>query len=260
MGAGAMPAGEHAIRIGVALADMGEFEAIDPAYGIGNQRTHVEALLAAENGDGKPALPRPIDLVFRKFSSTSIEHKREVADRFATDDVVAVIGARDFTFGSVRLAETHRIPVIDVNAVPRTIFARTDPYLFTIRAAQDLVYLAYVGWAHRRGILAGRRIGIFSDRYTATSTGHAVARLAELGYRPTVHIESDGVGVGSDHDVEAARRFRDSDVDLVMPFVSGSSMARLLRALADLGHRPTVVDLETGEHATDVSGSVMPEL
>jgi len=37
-------------------------------------------------------------------------------------------------------------------------------------------------------------------------------------------------------------------------------MARLLLALADLGHRPTIVDLETGEHATDVSGSVMPPL
>jgi hypothetical protein len=150
--------------------------------------------------------------------------------------------------------------VIDVNAVPRTIFARTDPFLFTVRAAQDLVYLAYVGWAHRRGLLAGRRIGIFSDRYTATSTSAAIARLAELGYQAAVHVESDGVGVGSGHDLEAARRFKESDVDVVMPFVSGSSMARLLRALADLGHRPTIVDLETGEHATDVSGSVMPPL
>ena len=101
-----MPAGEDAIRIGVALADMGEFEAIDPAYGIGNQRTHVETLLAAEIGDGKPALPRPLDLVFRTFSSTSIEHKRSVGDEFASDGVLAVIGARDFTYGSVRLAET----------------------------------------------------------------------------------------------------------------------------------------------------------
>ena len=68
-----------------------------------------------------------------------------VSHRMTGPRLLAVIGARDFTYGSVRLAETHRIPVIDVNAVPRTIFARTDPCLFTIRAAQDLVYLAYVG-------------------------------------------------------------------------------------------------------------------
>jgi hypothetical protein len=249
---------EDAIRVGVAIADMGEFEAIDPAYGIGDQRAHVEYLLAAEL-DRSP-LSRPLELVFRTFSSTSIDHKREVADRFVTDGVLAVIGARDFTYGSVRLAETHRIPVIDVNAVPRPIFARTDPCLFTVRAAQDLVYLAYVGWAHREGLLAGRRIGVFSDRYTASSTRGALTCLAELGYQPVVHVESDGVGVGSAHDVEAAQRFADADVDVVMPFVSGSSMARLLRALADLDHQLVVVDLETGEHATDVSGSVMPSL
>ncbi len=256
-----MAVGERAIRIGVAIADMSEFEAIDPAYGIGDQRAHVESLLAAEVArDDVAALPGPIELVFRSFNSTSIDHKREVADRFVTDDVLAVVGARDFTYGSVRLAETHRIPVIDVNAVPRTIFARTDPYLFTVRAAQDLVYLAYAGWAHRRGLLSERRIGVFSDRYTATSTSGAIARLAELGYSIAVHVESDGVGVGSDHDIEAARRFKDADVDVVMPFVSGSSLARLLRALADLDHHPAIVDLETGEHATDVSGSVMPAL
>jgi hypothetical protein len=247
-----------ALRMGVAIADMSEFEAIDPAYGIGDQRAHVEALLAAEmQRTDVPPVP-PLDLRFRTFRSTSIEHKRSVADEFAADGVVAVIGARDFTYGSVRLAEMHRVPVIDVNAVPRTIFERTDPWLFTIRAAQDLVYLAYVGWAHGEGLLRGRRIGIFSDRYTATSTRGAIDRLTALGYAPAVHVESDGVGVGSAHDVDAAQRFQEAGVDVVLPFVSGSSLARLLRTLAKLDHHPAVVELETGEHATDVSGSVMP--
>jgi hypothetical protein len=235
---------------------MSEFEAIDPAYGIGDQRTHVDTLLSAELERG--SLPHPLELRFRTFSSTSIEHKRTVADEFAADGVLAVIGARDFTYGSVRLAETHHIPVIDVNAVPRTVFARTDPWLFTIRAAQDLVYLAYVGWVHGAGLLDGRTIGVFSDRYTATSARAAVARLGVLGHEPAVHVESDGVGVGSGHDVEAARRFQEAGVDVVFPFVSGSSLARLMGALADLDHRAVVLELETGEHATDVAGSVMP--
>jgi hypothetical protein len=244
------------LRIGVAIADMSEFEAIDPAYGIGDQRAQVEALLSAESE--RAPLPGPVELVFRAFCSTSIDDKRSVADQFAADGVLAVIGARDFTYGSVRLAETYRIPVIDVNAVPRTIFGRTDPWLFTIRAAQDLVYLACIGWAHRRGLLDGRRIGVFSDRYTATSTQAAIDRLDALGYVPAVHVASDGVGVGSAHDVEAARRFQNAGVEVVLPFVSGSSLARLLNALVELDHSAAVVDLETGEHATDVSGSVMP--
>ena len=126
--------GSGEVRVGVALADMSEFVAIDPAYGIGDQRAQFEALLAAEL-DARGA-PHGVTIVpvFRTFSSTSIDHKRAVADEFAADDVLCVLGARDFTYGAVRLAETHAVPVIDVNAIPRTLFARTDPWLFTIRS------------------------------------------------------------------------------------------------------------------------------
>jgi len=255
----AIPVGGSAeVRVGVALADMSEFVAIDPAYGIGDQRAQFEALLAAEL-DARGA-PHGVTItpVFRTFSSTSIDHKRAIADEFAADRVLCVLGARDFTYGAVRLAETHAVPVIDVNAIPRPLFARTDPWLFTIRTAQDLVYLTYVDWAHRSGLLDGRRIGVFSDRYTATSAAIAIDRLTSFGHAPIAHVRSDGVGVGSDHDVEAAEQFREAGVDVVVPFVSGSSMARMLRAADAAGYRPRVVDLETGEHATDVSGSVMP--
>lgn len=244
--------------LGVAIADMSDFETIDPAYGIGDQRAQVEALVDHElRTGGVPETGAP-QLVVRQFSSIDIDDKRAVADAFADDGVLAVVGARDFTYGAVRAAEMHQVPVIDVNAVPRTIFARTDPWLFTIRCAQDIVYLTYVSWAHESGRLDGRRIGVFSDRYTATSTAAVLGSLAELGHSVVVHVDSDGVGVGSDRDDDAARTFADAGVDLVMPFVSGSSLARLLHAAQHLGHRPTVLDLETGEHATDVSGSAMP--
>jgi len=177
---------------------MSEFEAIDAAYGIGDQRAQVEALAARQSAATPLADGRQVELYFRTFSSTEIEHKRAVADEFAAAEVLAVLGARDFTYGAVRLADTHGVPVIDVNAVPRTVFARA------------------------------------------------------------VHVSSDGVGVGSDHDQEVVRRFADGGVDLMMPFVSGSSLARALSSAADQNYHPVVLDLETGEHVTDVAGSVMP--
>jgi hypothetical protein len=245
------------VRIGVAIADMSEFEAIDPAYGIGDQRAHVECALGAELTESGLPLGEP-ELIFRTFSSTSIEHKRAVADELADEGVTVVLGARDFTYGAVRLAEVHGVPVVDVNAVPTAVLARCAPWMFTVRAAQDLVYSTYAAWAHRSGRLDGRRIGVFSDRYTARSAKLAIARLEALGHAPAVHVESDGVGVGSDHDRAAADRFAEAGVELVMPFVSGSSMARMLGALEALGSEARVLDLETGEHVTDVSGSMMP--
>ena len=67
------------------------------------------------------------------------------------------------------------------------------------------------------------------------------------------------MGVGSDHDVSAAEQFRDAEIDVVVPFVSGSSIWRAC-CVSPMRRIPTtrIVDLETGEHATDVSGSVMP--
>lgn len=246
------------VAIGVAVADMSDFESIDPAYGIGDQQRQVEALVDHELAvGGVPECGEP-RLIFREFSSVDIGHKRAVADAFAADGVLAVLGARDFTYGSVRLAETHHVPVLDVNAVPRSVFARTDPWLFTIRCAQDLVYRTYAQWAHDTGRLDGRTIGVFSDRYTAVSTGIAIEYLSQKGHRVAVHVDSDGVGVGSDRDALAARTFADARVDLVMPFVSGSSLAGMLRVADRIGFRPTILDLETGEHATDVSGAAMP--
>ena len=80
----------------------------------------------------------------------------------------------------MRLAERHGIPVIDVNALPRSQ-PRTAPWLFTLRAAQDLIYVTFVRWAYRRGLLDGSRIGAFSDRFTSVRTECSSTELASLG-------------------------------------------------------------------------------
>jgi hypothetical protein len=247
------------LRIGVALADLAVFEAVDPAYGIGDQRLQVEAAIGAARARGDlPVARRDLELLFRTFDAVDPDGKRAVAAAFAADGVAAVIGARDFTYGAVALAERHHIPVIDVNAVPTSVLRRCAPYLFTLRTAQDVLYRSYVRWAHQRGFLTGRRIGIFSDRFTTASSRAAEAELAAHGHDVVLHVESDGLGYGSSVDGSAADRFHAAHVELLLPFVSGSSLVELLRSAADGPWRPTVVDLETGEHATDVTASLMP--
>jgi hypothetical protein len=248
-----------AIRIGVAMSDVSRFVAIDAAYGIGDQRTQVEAVIDRWRREGDlPCAGRDIDLSFHTFDATDTDGKRAVADRLAAEGVLAVIGARDFTYGAVRLAERHHTPVLDVNAVPRALLARAAPWLFTLRTAQDLIYTTFVRWAHDNGLLDGRRIGVFSDRFTAASADVALAELDALGHRVTTHVRSEGAGVGSDRDEEAARLFGADRIDTIFPFVSGSSLVRMLTFASELGYRPQVLDVETGEHATDVTASLMP--
>jgi hypothetical protein len=157
----------------------------------------------------------------------------------------------------VALAERPQVPVIDVNALPTGGIDRCAPYLFTLRCAQDVLYRTFARWAHREQLL-GSRIGMFTDRYTRSSAEVARATLATLGHGILVHVDSDGLGYGSDQDEVAVERFRAADVDTVLPFVSGSSLVELLRAADACGYAPRVVDLETGEHTADVTGSLMP--
>ncbi|HMG41354.1 MAG TPA: hypothetical protein VK611_08490 [Acidimicrobiales bacterium] len=246
------------IKVGVAVADMSAFEAVDPAYGIGDQAAQVAAALEGTRARGV-AHAADVELVFRTFDAVDPDQKRAVARAFAADGVAAVLGARDFTYGAVALAERLGVPVLDVNAVPTPVHARCAPLLFTIRTAQDVLYRAFIRWAAARGAFDGSpRIGVFSDRYTETSTNAALAELERLGHHDVVRVRSDGLGYGSDDDVDAATRFRDEGVTVLLPFVSGSSLVELLGTSSALGHRPTVVDLETGEHATDVTASLMP--
>lgn len=244
------------MKIGVAVPDFSTFVAINPAFGVGDQRQQVEAVVEAARREGTYPLD-DVELVFRSFDSVSTEEKRAAADGFARDDVVAVVGARDFTYGAVRLAETHRVPVVDVNAVPSSLHRRCAPYLFTLRAAQDVLYRSFVRWAVREGLLDGA-VGVFSDRFTRESAAAAKEELEALGCDVRLHVDSDGAGVGSDQDESAAARFHDVGVDIVLPFVSGSSLIELLKASEERGYRPRVVDLETGEHTTEVTAALMP--
>lgn len=249
----------EAVQVGVAVPDLSAFVAIDPAYGVGDQREQVEAILHARRRHG-PLLPdgRAIELSYRSFDVVDTEGKRAAADGFVADGVVAVVGARDFTYGAVRLAERHRVTVVDVNAVPRSLLRRAAPHLFTLRAAQDVLYNRFAEWAHREGLLDDVTIGVFSDRFTGASAAEVVHLLELWGHDVAGHVDSDGAGVGSDLDRHAAEQFAADGVDVVLPFVSGSSLARFLAACHGIGYVPTILDLETGEHTTDITAHLVP--
>lgn len=254
-----MTPGRRRLRVGIAVPDLSAFEKLNPAFGVGDQLVHAEAVLEGWKRRGELApVAEELALVPRGFSVIDTDEKRAAADAFASDGVVAVIGARDFTYGAVRLAESHGIPVIDVNAVPSSVLERTAPWMFTLRAAQDVLYRSFVGWAHRRGLFDGRAIGVFSDRFTSESAAQAVAALTSLGHAVATSVDSDGAGVGSDRDRHAAERFQADGVDVVIPFVSGSSLIDFLEACVEIGYRPRIVDLETGEHTTDITAHLLP--
>ena len=103
-------------------------------------------------------------------------------------------------------------------------------------------------------------IGVFCDRLTRQSAAAAVDELRRLGHDVRTFIDSDGVGVGSEHDESAPARFAADGVDLLLGFVGGSSWINTLRAAQGIGYRPHLLDLETGEHTNDVTARRFPRI
>jgi ABC-type branched-subunit amino acid transport system substrate-binding protein len=245
--------------IGVAIPDLSEYTALDPSWGIGDPRRQCEAALAGWRGAGRlPVHGRDMQLAFRSYRSNQPDEKVAAASALIEEDgAFAVLGGRDFTEGALWLAAAG-VPVIDVNAVPTTTLAGAAPWMFTLRAAQDVLYRAFVRWADRGGHLAGRAIGVFNDRLTRESTMAALAELAALGHDVRTVVDSEGVGAGSERDEDAPARFQSAGVDLLLGFVGGSSWINTLRACARRGYRPALLDLETGEHTNDVTARFHP--
>jgi hypothetical protein len=195
--------------------------------------------------------------VFAPYRSNQEQEKVAAARRLVEDGAFAVLGARDFTEGALWLAASG-VPVIDVNAVPAAVLDDAAPWLFTLRAAQDVLYRSFVGWADRGGHFSGRVIGVFCDRLTRRSSAAAVAELRRRGHEVRTIIDSEGAGAGSEQDESAPVRFAADGVELVLGFVGGSSWINTLRTAAGIGYRPRLVDLETGEHTNDVTARFLP--
>jgi hypothetical protein len=247
------------LDVGVAVPDVGEYAAIDPAWGIGDPREQVLSALDGMRAAGRlPVHGHDVRPSFASYASNDAAGKVEAARELAASGPVAILGGRDFTDGARWIAANTPIPVIDVNALPSAALTAAGRSLFTLRTAQDVLYRAAVQWANSNGWLERRRIGVFSDRLTEESAAAACDELSRLGHDVRTWIRSDGTGVGSDADESAVRTFSDAGVEVVFPFVGGSSWIATLRHAADAGYRPHVVELETGEHTNDVTARRFP--
>ena len=246
------------LTIGIAVPDLSEYVALDPSWSIGDPEQQCIAAVERCRDDGRiPIHGRDVRLVFASYRSNQPAEKVAAARRLAEADAFAVLGGRDFTDGARRLAAAG-VPVIDVNAVPSATLQEDAPWLFTLRPAQDVLYRSFVAWAHAGGHLDGRVIGIFCDRLTRQSSAAAIDELNRLGHDVRTLIDSDGIGVGSEHDESAPARFAAEGVDLLLGFVGGSSWINTLRAAEGIGYRPNLLDLETGEHTNDVTARRLP--
>ena len=259
---GQTTASGDAIRIGVAVPDLSAFETLNPRFSIGDPEAQVEAVLQAWRRDGRlPLADRDIEVVFRTYNIINDDDKLAACTGFAQDDeVFAVIAGRDFSTGSQCLADRFQIPVIDTNPTQDSVYARTAPWLFTIRTSETRMLRSFATWAEGEGLLEGRRLGVFWDTRSEEAVNALRESLAALGYEIASEVSSSGEGVGSPQDQIAVQRFADEDIDTVLLLVGGSSVTNFMTFAARQGYTPDYLDLEFAGHIGDVfSSSLDPE-
>jgi hypothetical protein len=197
--------------------------------------------------------------VYEKYSIIDDAQKLAACKAFAQDEhVFAVIGAQSFETGAQCLTGRFHVPVVDLDSVPSSSYQQGAPDYFTLHSDLTVFFRQYIDWADQQGLLKDHKIGIYADDSAKESVDAAKDELSKLGYTITSEVTTNGAGVGSNSDQLAIQKFQQAGVDLMLPFVGGSSLINALSYADKQGYHPKIVDLEYSEHTSDVAAAAIP--
>jgi hypothetical protein len=247
------------IRLGVAVPDYDALRALGENYDTGDPVTMWKALYAKWKREGRvPVHGRDVELVFsRPYNIFSDAEKRATCVELVQDKQVFVVGQTAlFGVGQECVAREYSTPMVGTDGVPEEMMTRSLPYLFTLQLTDSSVRRNWVQWAHERGALRGKTIGLYSPGQAAVRRDierNVKARLERLGYRVAEDFVAPGDGGGAE-DAVAVQRFRSAGVDLAMVMTAPLFRSNFLRQAEAQRYRPTYIDNDlnfaTGDSAT----------
>jgi hypothetical protein len=232
--AGAFPKGvqgvtDKAVKIGFALPDLGVLAAAVP---IGDQRAHVEAILAGmRKAKLLPVCGRDIAPVYRKYDVLDPAQSRAACVGFGDEDrVFGVVSLFGFS-GAECVTVEKRLVLLDSGDALRESQYQASPLLFSENPPIDPSMRAMAYWAIRSGVLNGKKIGVYYNTHGpggTTPPGDIVKRelidvLTRAGHKPEVVVASDtslsaaNVSQGDPNDSVAVQRFKAAGVQVVFP-------------------------------------------
>ena len=252
-------AGGDPIRIGVAYPDLSAVAVLNPEFAIGDPEQQAAAMVEAWRREGLLPGGRDVELVFRTYSVLNDDEKLAACTGFAQDDdVFAVVGGRYFTPGARCLSDRFDIPVISTDSAPAASYSQSAPYFFTLQPDQSAYLRTLAGWADDSGYLDGRTIGLFYETRLDEGIVAFKEELTARGHAIAEELSSTGEGVGSAQDELSVQRFVAADVDLAILAIGGVSWINVMSSADRQGFVPDYLDLDYGEHTTDVAARTNP--
>ncbi|MHB8669097.1 MAG: type 1 periplasmic-binding domain-containing protein [Acidimicrobiales bacterium] len=202
-------------------------------------------------------------LSFRKYSPLDASQQHAACVGLVQDDgVFAVAGMGVFQSGADCVAREFHTPMVASDSETADVFARDAPNLFTLAMSSNRLLTNWVYWADQRGLLRGKRIGLYypNDSSQTEPAGQELvastvkAELKRLGYAVTAEATSAN-SLGGPDDILAVQKFRAAGVDLAMLMISESGFMQQAKAQA---YHPTYLVSDFDDATTDTAASLDP--
>ena len=252
------------IALGVGLPDLSAIGALGPGYDQGDPRQHVEGVLQQLRAEGRlPVHGRDIEPIYRSYNILSADAQRAACEAFGVDNVVfAVMAISNFGAGNECTAREFRIPTFTSDGSSDAIHASSAPNLFTLQMTTDRLFRNFVAWAHRDGLLTGKRIGIY---YAADPAAAQVVRdnviepIKQLGHTVASEVQTSDPATGGPTDAIAVQRFSSDRVDTAILLVTALSKTNFFNQAQSQGYRPRYLENDLASSTTDTATGTYPK-
>lgn len=248
------------IRIGIGVPELGALASLGPSFDFGDVGDHFRAI--HEDWTERGLIPidgREVVFHYRSYSLLSADEQRAACVGWADDDHVTAVIALQYFFATDCLPAEKRIPLLmDTGLAPR-LMERSNPYLFTLSSDYGHLGRNWIHWAHRRGIISGKRLGLYSDESDTDGIATDVREtLSLLGYDLVEDVTTTEAVTGGPQDNVAAQRFAANDVEVAILAVSSLAQTNFMHSAEASGYRPTYIGGDFFSGSTDTATETYP--
>lgn len=253
------------IKIGIGIPDIGVVKALGPNYDVGDPREQMEAVLKGWKDRGLvPINGRDVEFDYRSYDIVGTQQQRAACEGWATDDkVFAVLAVSNFWAHADCLTKEYRIPLLSSDGYTEDTWKVSGNRLYTLMPSTDRMFRNWMHWADRRGLLTGKRIGLY---YSGAAADVAMinrtikAELKALGYGSQIVIEvtASNVATGAPEDTIAADKFCAKGVNLAILVAGALNQTNFMYEADSQNCRPDYIEGDFLFSTNDTAAHTFP--
>lgn len=250
----------EAIKIGIAVPDLGALRALGPEYDNGDPEAQWRAMYDGWKKDELlPIHGRDIELIFDDYDVLDASSQNATCKALVQDQqVFAVVAIAYYRVGSECVAKEENTPLLTTDGPSDSQLARSYPNLFSLGMSNNRIVRNMLHFAADVGILDGKTVGVyhFNDAENEELKEDILSTLEGFGIaRDEVTVHSTDQDLGGPQDAVAVQRFQSNGVNLAILL---TSKAGFMRQANSQQYFPTYIESDHAFGTSDTAASSYP--